>query len=73
MLQNVFSLRQFWLTKLSFFVHNTKCNALYIHPRLDSILALSRAFTIDIKVCIYVGYLPTPVFLVGHQLCDTVE
>ena len=33
MLQNLFVLRQFRLTKCSFFVYNTTP---YIHPRLDS-------------------------------------
>ena len=38
------SLRQFWLTKWSFFVHSTTRNAPYVHKRLDSILELCRAF-----------------------------
>ena len=41
-----FSLRQFRLTKLRFFVHSTMCNAPYIHPRLDLILQLCWAFPI---------------------------
>ena len=47
MLQNKFFLRQFRLTKWSFFVHSTTRNAPYVHPRLDSILVLCRTFSID--------------------------
>ena len=46
MLQNSFSLRQFWLIKLSFFVHSTTRIAHYVHPRLDSILELCQTFPI---------------------------
>ena len=44
MLQNSFSIRQFRLTKWSFFVHSTTCTAPYIHPSHDSILELWRSF-----------------------------
>ena len=44
MLQNFFSIRQFRLTKWSFLVHSTTCNAPYIHPSHDSILELWRTF-----------------------------
>ena len=40
----LFSLRQFRLTKVSFFVHSTTRNARYVHLRLDSILELCRTF-----------------------------
>ena len=46
MLQNLFSLRQFWLTKWSFFVHSTTRNAPYVHLRLDLILQLCKFFPI---------------------------
>ena len=36
MLQNLFSIRQFWLTKWSFLVHSTTRNAPYLHPSHDS-------------------------------------
>ena len=49
MLQYVLSLRQFWLTKSSFFVHSTTRNAPYVHPRLDSILKLCRTFPIPVE------------------------
>ena len=46
MLQNSFSIRQFRLTKWSFFVHSrpTTRNAAYIHPSHHSILELWRIF-----------------------------
>ena len=44
MLQNLFSIRQFWLTKWSILVHSTMCNAPYKHPSHDSILELWRTF-----------------------------
>ena len=44
MLQNLISMRQFRLTKWSFLVHSTTCNAPYIHPSHDSILELWRTF-----------------------------
>ena len=40
------SLRQFWLTKWSFFIYSTSRNAPYIQPRLDWILELCRTFPI---------------------------
>ena len=49
MLQNLFSLLQFRLEKWSFFAHSTTRNVPYIHPRLDSILELCRAFQIDLS------------------------
>ena len=49
MLRNLFSLRQIQLTKWSFFVHSSTPNALYVHPRLDSILELCWAFPIATK------------------------
>ena len=42
MLQNLFSIHQFRLTKWSFLVHSTTRNAPYIHPSHDSILELLR-------------------------------
>ena len=47
MLQNCFSIRQFWLTKWSFLVHSTTRNADYIqvHPSHNSILEVWRTFT----------------------------
>ena len=44
MLQNLFSIRQFRLTKWSFLVLSTTRNAPYIHPSHDSILELWRTF-----------------------------
>ena len=48
MLQNLFSIRQFRLSKWSFLVqcnlHSTTLNAPYIHPSHDSILELWRTF-----------------------------
>ena len=44
MLQNLFSIRQFQLTKWSFLVLSTTHNAPYIHPSHDSILELWRTF-----------------------------
>ena len=44
MLQNFFSIRQFWLTKWSFLVNSTMRNAPYMHPSHDSILELWRTF-----------------------------
>ena len=44
MLQNKFYIRQFQLTKWSFLVHSTTCNAPYIHPSHDSILELWPTF-----------------------------
>ena len=37
MLQNLFSIHQFWLTKWSFLVQITTRNAPYIHPKHDLI------------------------------------
>ena len=45
MLQNKFSIRLFQLTKWSFLVHSTMCNAPYIHPSHDSIIELWRTFS----------------------------
>ena len=42
--QNLFSIRQFQLTKWSFSVHSTMRNAPYICPSHDSILDLWRTF-----------------------------
>ena len=50
MLQNKFSLRQFWLTKWSFFVHSTTRNVPCVHLRLDSILELCRTFPIALMI-----------------------
>ena len=44
MLQNLFSIRQFRITKWSFLVHNTTHNAPYIQPSHDLILELWRTF-----------------------------
>ena len=44
MLQNLFSIRQFWLTKWIFLVYSAMRNAPYIHPSHDSILELWRTF-----------------------------
>ena len=44
MLQNLFSIRHFWLTKWSFLVHSTTRNAPYIHPSHDSNLELWNTF-----------------------------
>ena len=44
MLQNLFSICQFRLTKWSFLVHSTTHNAPYIHLSHDSILELWRTF-----------------------------
>ena len=44
MLQNLFSIHQFRLTKWSFLVHSTTLNAPSIHPTHDSILELWRTF-----------------------------
>ena len=44
MLQNLFSIRQFRLTKWSFLVHSTTRNAPNLHPSHDSILELWRTF-----------------------------
>ena len=49
MLQNLFSLSQFRLTKWSFFVHKTTRNVPYVHPRLDSILELCRSVPIGFE------------------------
>ena len=46
MLQNLFSFPQLRLRKWSFFIHSTTRTAPYVHPRLDSILELCRAFLI---------------------------
>ena len=48
MLQSSFSLRQFRVTKWSFFVHSTTRNAPNVQPRLDSILELCRTFPIEV-------------------------
>ena len=42
--RNLFSIRQFRLTKWSFLVHSTARNAPYIHLSYDSILELWRSF-----------------------------
>ena len=44
MLQNLFSMCQFRLTKWSFLVHSTTRNAPNLHPSHDSILELWRTF-----------------------------
>ena len=44
MLQNLFSMCQFRLTKWSFLLHNTARNAPNLHPSHDSILELRRTF-----------------------------
>ena len=44
MLQKLFSIRQFRLTKWSFLVHSTTRNAPFIHPSHDSILELWWTF-----------------------------
>ena len=44
MVQNLFSIRLFRLTKWSFLVHSTTRIASYIHPSHDSILELWRTF-----------------------------
>ena len=44
MQQNLFSIRQFRLTKWSFLVYSTTGNAPYIHPSHDSILELWQTF-----------------------------
>ena len=46
MLRNLFSLRQFQLTKWSFFVYSSTHNAPYVHPRLDLIFEFWRTFPI---------------------------
>ena len=46
MLQEQFSLRQFQLTKWSFFVQST--NGLYVHPGFDSIIELCLTFWIGL-------------------------
>ena len=50
MLHNLFSIRQFRLTKWSFLVHSTTRNAPYIHPSHDLILELWRTFPNDPNV-----------------------
>ena len=59
MLQNLFPLRQFTLTKWIFFVHSTMPNAPYVQPRLDLILELCRTFWIgfiyDLTFCEHVS------------------
>ena len=47
MLPNLFSYRQFWLIKWSFFVQSTMCNAAYVQQRFDSILKLCHTFPVD--------------------------
>ena len=49
MLQNLFSIRLFQLTKWSFLVHSTTRNAPYKNLRHDSILDLWRTFPYDHK------------------------
>ena len=44
MLQNLFSIRQFRLTKWSFLVHSTMCNDPYIHQSHGLILELWQTF-----------------------------
>ena len=44
MLYNYFSIRQFQLTKWSFFVHSTMRNGPYILPSHDSIFELRQTF-----------------------------
>ena len=44
MLHNLFSIRQFQLTKWSFLVHSYTHNAPYIHLSHDSILELWQTF-----------------------------
>ena len=44
MLHDQFSLGQFRLIKWSFSVHSITRNAPYVHPRLDSLLDMCRAF-----------------------------
>ena len=46
MLQNRFSLRQFKLTKWSFFLHSITRNAPYVHPKLEVIPISCRNFQI---------------------------
>ena len=61
MLQNLFSLRQFRLTKLNFFVHSITRIAPKVHPRLDLILKLCRTFPIDsMPCCVYAFVLNIP-------------
>ena len=57
MLQNIFSIRQFRLTKWSFLVHSTTRNAPYIDQRHDSILELWRTFPNEL-VCPYDKVMP---------------
>ena len=57
MLQNLFSIRQFRLTKWSILEHSTTRNAPYIHPSHDSILGLLRTFPNEIDqtlICVYI-------------------
>ena len=42
---------QLWLTKLSFLVHNTTCNAPYIHLSHDSIVELLQTFPNGFSFC----------------------
>ena len=44
MMQNLFSIRQFRLTKWSFLVHSTMRKAPYLHLSHDSIIELWRTF-----------------------------
>ena len=44
MLHNLFSIRQFRLTKLNFLVHRTMCNAPYIHHSHDWTVEFWRTF-----------------------------
>ena len=55
MLQNLFSICQFRLTKWSFLVHSTTRNAPYIHPSHDSILELWRTFPNVLQCDIYLS------------------
>ena len=54
-----FPLHQIGLTKWSFFVHSTTSNALYVHPRLDSIFhlcwALESAIAVETFKCINIS------------------
>ena len=54
MLKNLFSIRQFRLTKWSFLVHSTTLNAPYINLSHDSILELWQTFPNVLKLSQYV-------------------
>ena len=66
MLQNLFSIHQFRLTKWNILVSSTTPNAPYIHPSHDSILELWRTFPNDESHELS----PFPAELHNHATCQ---